>query len=77
MTARERTAVGYSPTAKNSRTVHFSVVYSSVAVLLRAIKGKPKARLSVAVILPPALNLRTVSGFAALHIQDCLLTKKD
>ena len=77
MTARERTAVGYSPTAKNSRTVQFSVVYSSVAVLLCAIKGKPKAMLSVAVILPLALNLRTVSGFAALHVQDCLLTKKD
>ncbi|MFR3584177.1 MAG: hypothetical protein ACLTVG_20975 [Coprococcus sp.] len=49
MTARKRTAVDKSPTAKNSRTVRTSSVeYSSVAVLLRAIKGKPKALLSMA-----------------------------
>ena len=49
LTARKRTAVGDSPTAKNSRTVrNSSVVYSSVAVLLRALKGRPKAVLSVA-----------------------------
>ena len=39
LTASKRTAVGYSPTAKNSRTVsNSSVVYSSVAVLFDAIK---------------------------------------
>ena len=49
LTARKRTAVGDLPTAKNSRTViNSSVEYSSVAVLLRAIKGKPKALLSMA-----------------------------
>ena len=49
LTARKRTAVGDSPTVKNSRTVrNLSVEYSSVAVLLRAFKGKPKAVLSVA-----------------------------
>lgn len=45
----QRTAVGDLPTAKNSRTViNSSVEYSSVAVLLRALKGRPKAMLSVA-----------------------------
>ncbi len=49
LTARKRTAVYGLPTAKNSRTVRNSPVeYSSVAVLLRAFKGKPKAVLSVA-----------------------------
>ena len=49
LTARKRTAVYRLPTAKNSRTVrNSSVEYSSVAVLLRAFKGKPKAVLSVA-----------------------------
>ena len=38
--ARKRTAVGELPTAKNSRTDRsFPVEYSSVAVLLCAIKG--------------------------------------
>lgn len=27
--------------------------------------------------MPRALNLRTVSGFAALHVQDRLLTEED
>ena len=49
LTARKRTAVGELPMAKNSRTVRNpSVEYSSIAVLLRAFKGKPKASLSVA-----------------------------
>lgn len=26
---------------------------------------------------PPALNLRTVNGFAVLHVQDSLLAKED
>ena len=53
LTARKRTAVGILPTAKNSRTVKFSSVgHSSVAALLRAIKGKPEALLPVAVFLP-------------------------
>ena len=40
LTAHKRTAVGYSPTAKNSRTVsNSSVVYSSAAVLLCVVKG--------------------------------------
>ena len=42
--ARKRTAVGWSPTAKNSRTDSFLVVYSSVAVLFRAIKGNAASR---------------------------------
>jgi len=43
LTARKRTAVGVSPTAKNSGTVRIlSVIYSSVAVLFRAIKGRPQ-----------------------------------
>ena len=75
LTAHKRTAVGELPTAKNSRTVSdFSVVYSSVAVLLCAIKGT--AADAVAGLLPLAWNLRTVIGFAALQIQDCLLTEK-
>jgi len=42
LTARKRTAGSQLPTAKNSRTVSTSsVAYSSVAVLFRAIKGKP------------------------------------
>lgn len=62
LTARKRTAVGYLPTAKNSRTVSdSSVVYSSVAVLLRAIKGI--AANAVAGLLPLAWNLRTVGAF--------------
>ena len=53
LTARKRTAVGILPTAKNSRTVKLSSVgHSSVAVLLRAIKGRPEALLPVAVFLP-------------------------
>ena len=44
LTARKRTAVDKSPTAKNSRTVRTSSVeYSSVAVLLRAIKGQAES----------------------------------
>lgn len=40
LTAHKRTAVGYLPTTKNSRTVsNSSVANSSVAVLLCAIKG--------------------------------------
>ena len=72
LTARKRTAVGRLPTAKNSRIVSdFSIVYSSVAVLFRAIKGKGINVLSEPVVLmagllPLALNLRTVSGFAVL-----------
>ena len=62
LTAHKRTAVGDSPTAKNSRTVRdFSVVYSSVAVLLRAIKGTAAG--AVAGLLPLAWNLRTVRAF--------------
>ena len=54
---------------KNSQS--FSVDYSSVAVLFRAIKGKGINVLSEPVVLmagllPLALNLRTVSGFAVL-----------
>lgn len=46
LTAHKRTAVSGVPMAKNSRTVRFSSVgHSSVAVLLRAIKGKPEALL--------------------------------
>ena len=57
LTAHKRTAVGESPTAKNSRTVrNSSVEYSSVAVLLCAIKGKPKAMLSVAGYLTSGLE---------------------
>ncbi len=69
LTARKRTAVGDSPTAKNSGTVRsFSVEYSSVAVLFRAIKGKGINALSeplvlMAGLLPPAWNLRTVRAF--------------
>ena len=64
LTAHKRTAVDRSPTVKNSRTVrNSSVEYSSVAVLLRAFKGKPKAVLSVAGYLPLARNLRTVRAF--------------
>ena len=40
-------------------------------------QGQAESRLSVAVFLPLALNLRTVSGFAVLDVQDRLLTKKD
>ena len=62
LTAHKRTAVGDSPTAKNSRTVRdFSVVYSSVAVFLRAIKGTAAG--AVAGLLPLAWNLRTVRAF--------------
>ena len=62
LTAHKRTAVGESPTAKNSRTVRdFSVVYSSVAVFLRAIKGTAAG--AVAGLLPLAWNLRTVRAF--------------
>ena len=65
LTAHKRTTVGDSPTAKNSRTVSdFSVVYSSVAVFLCAIKGI--AADAVAGLLPQAWNLRTDSGFAIL-----------
>lgn len=28
-------------------------------------------------LIPPALNLRTVRGFATLHVKNCLLTKED
>ena len=57
LTAHKRTAVGDSPTAKNSRTVSdFSVVYSSVAVFLCAIKGI--AADAVAGLLPQALLLK-------------------
>ena len=77
MTACKRTAVGILPTAKNPRTVRFSSVgYSSVAVLLRAIKGKPETLLPVAVFLPQAQNLRTVRAFS-LKILNSLLPKKD
>ena len=49
LTAHQNNALNVLPTAKNSRTViNSSVEYSSVAVLLRAFKGKPKAMLSVA-----------------------------
>ena len=53
----------------------FSVVYSSVAVLLCAIKGI--AANAVAGLLPLVWNLRTVSGFAVLQVQNRLLTKED
>lgn len=77
LTAHKRTAVGGLPTAKNSGTVRFSsVVYSSVAVLLCAIKGKPEALLPVAVFLPQAQNLRTVRTFS-LKFLNSFLTKKD
>lgn len=49
LTAHQNNALNVLPTAKNSRTViNSSVEYSSVAVLLRALKGRPKAMLSVA-----------------------------
>jgi hypothetical protein len=38
--ARKRTAGYRSPTVKNSRTVRFPVVHSSIAVLFCAIKGR-------------------------------------
>lgn len=77
MTARKRTAVGILPTAKNSRTVKFSSVgHSSVAVLLRAVKGRPEALLPVAVFLPQAQNLRTVRALG-LKFLNSFLTKKD
>ena len=73
MTASKRTAVGYLPTAKNSRTDSFPVAYSSVAVLFGVIKGKginalSEAMLLMARLLPQALNLRTDSGFGVLQI---------
>ena len=75
LTAHKRTAVGYSPTAKNSRTVsNPSVVYSSVAVLFDVIKDT--AAYAVAGLLPPTRNLRTVGTFG-LQIQYGLLTEKD
>ena len=75
LTAHKRTAVGDSPTAKNSRTVRdFSVVYSSVAVFLRAIKGTAAG--AVAGLLPLAWNLRTVRAFG-LQTSNRLLPKKD
>ena len=62
LTAHKRTIVGDSPTAKNSRIVSdFSVVYSSVAVLLCAIKGI--AANAVAGLLPLLWNLSTVRAF--------------
>lgn len=62
LTARKRTAVGYLPMAKNSRTVSdSSIVYSSVAVLLRAIKGI--AANAVSGLSPLAWNLRIVRAF--------------
>ena len=77
LTARKRTAVGILPTAKNSRTIKFSSVgHSSVAVLLRAIKGRPEALLPVAVFLPQAQNLRTVRALG-LKFLNRFLTKKD
>ena len=60
----------------------FSVAFSSVAVLLCAIKGKGINALSepevlMAGLFTSALNLRTDSGFATLYVHDGLLAKKD
>ena len=77
LTAHKRTAVGDSPTAKNSRTVrNSSVVYSSVAVLLCAIKGTAESMAFGGCFIPLAWNLRTVRAFG-LQIQNRLLTEKN
>ena len=52
-----------------------SVVYSSVAVLFRAIKGKPRA--VAGFLIPQALNLRTVRAFAILQVYNSLLTEEN
>ena len=72
LTACKNNALNVLPTAKNSRTVSFlRLIHSIVALLLRTIKGKS---LRDGLVLPQALNLRTVSGFA-LKFLDCLLSE--
>ena len=57
LTIYKRTAIRRLPTARNSKTVSFSVADNSVAVLFVYGQGN---RVAVAPVLPLAQNLKTV-----------------
>ena len=78
LTAHQNNALNVLPTAKNSRTVSFlRLIHSIVALFWCVIKGKARSGASGGCFSLPARNLRTVSGFAVLLFQDCLLTEID
>lgn len=78
LTAHQNNALNVLPTAKNSRTVSlFRLIHSIVALFWRAIRGKAGSRASGGCFSLPARNLRTISGFAVLLLQDSLLPQED